>query len=117
MHKSILINEEVSRARDVMHKEKQCAGLTPAELHKSVSLLIILLVLYSHREWVFLALISEITPEKHSHTGRGLTRGSVEGENFTSILPLLCRQIWTLSDTFTLSKPGAVAKHVFLHPT
>lgn len=64
MHKSILINEEVSGARDVMHKEKQCAGLIPAELHKSVSLLIILLVLYSHREWVFLALISEIYPRE-----------------------------------------------------
>lgn len=64
MHKSILVNEEVSGARDVMHKEKQCAGLTPAELHKSVSLLIILLVLYSHIEWVFLALISEIYPRE-----------------------------------------------------
>lgn len=60
MHKTTLINEGVSGARDVMHKEKQCAGLTPPELHKSVSLLIILLVRYSHREWLFLALISEI---------------------------------------------------------
>lgn len=64
MHKTILINKEVSGARDVMHKEKQCAGLSPAQLHKSVSMLIILLVLYSHREWVFLALISEIYPRE-----------------------------------------------------
>lgn len=64
MHKNILINKEVSGARDIMHKEKQCAGLTPAELHKSVSLLIIMLVLYSHSEWVFLALISEIYPRE-----------------------------------------------------
>lgn len=60
MHKNTLINKEVSGFRDVMHKENQCAGLTPAEFHKSVSLLIILLVLYSHREQDFLALISEI---------------------------------------------------------
>lgn len=64
MHKNILINKEVSGARDVMHKEKQCACLTPAELHKSLSLLIIFLVLYSHRECVFLALISEIYPRE-----------------------------------------------------
>lgn len=64
MHKNTLINKEVSRARDIMHKEKQCAGLTPAELHKSVSLLIIMLLLYSHSERVFLVLISEIYPRE-----------------------------------------------------
>lgn len=64
IHTNILINKEVSGPRDAMHKEKQCAGLTPAELHESVSPLIILLVLYSHRDWVFLALISEIYPRE-----------------------------------------------------